>query len=154
MAVLKQFEQDYDGSVRGAGASTPANEALAVSGVQWLGAQVDARRVDDALFLANYANINIVDALYRVSGVGEVRVFGSGDYAMRIWVKPDRLATMGLTIPEIVKAIHQQSTVNPAGQVGGQPSPTGQDLTYTVRAPGRLQTPEEFASRMRDLAAG
>jgi HAE1 family hydrophobic/amphiphilic exporter-1 len=100
----------------------------------------------DSLFLANYANINIVDSLYRVSGVGEVRVFGSGDYAMRIWVKPDRLATMGLTIPEIVKAIQQQSTVNPAGQVGGQPSPTGQDLTYTVRAPGRLQTPEEFAN--------
>src|SRR6187399_163917 len=100
----------------------------------------------DALFLANYANINIVDALYRVSGVGEIRVFGSGDYAMRIWVKPDRLATMGLTIPEIVRAVQAQSTVNPAGQVGGQPSPTGQDLTYTVRAPGRLQTPEEFGN--------
>ena len=100
----------------------------------------------DSLFLANYANINIVDALYRVSGVGEVRVFGSGDYAMRIWVKPDRLATMGLTIPEIVRAVQAQSTVNPAGQVGGQPSPTGQDLTYTVRAPGRLQTPEEFGN--------
>ena len=100
----------------------------------------------DSLFLANYANINIVDALYRVSGVGEIRVFGSGDYAMRIWVKPDRLATMGLTIPEIVRAVQAQSTVNPAGQVGGQPSPTGQDLTYTVRAPGRLQTPEEFGN--------
>src|SRR6188768_691555 len=103
-------------------------------------------RTYDSLFLANYANINIVDALYRVSGVGEIRVFGSGDYAMRIWVKPDRLATMGLTIPEIVRAVQAQSTVNPAGQVGGQPSPTGQDLTYTVRAPGRLQTPEEFGN--------
>ena len=53
----------------------------------------------DALFLANYANINIIDALYRVPGVGEVRIFGAGDYAMRIWVKPDRLATLGLTVP-------------------------------------------------------
>jgi HAE1 family hydrophobic/amphiphilic exporter-1 len=103
-------------------------------------------RTYNSLFLANYANINIVDALYRVSGVGEVRVFGTGDYAMRIWVKPDRLATMGLTVPELVRAIQQQSTVNPAGQVGGQPSPTNQDLTYTVRAPGRLQAPEEFGS--------
>jgi len=100
----------------------------------------------DSLFLANYANINIIDALYRVAGVGEVRVFGSGDYAMRIWVKPDRLASMGLTVPEIVRAVQQQSTVNPAGQVGGQPSPSGLDLTYTVRAPGRLETPEQFGS--------
>ncbi len=57
----------------------------------------------DALFLANYANINLVDALYRVPGVGEVRIFGAGDYAMRIWVKPDRLATMGLTVPDLAK---------------------------------------------------
>ncbi len=100
----------------------------------------------DALFLANYANINIVDALYRVPGVGEVRIFGAGDYAMRIWVKPDRLATMGLTVPDLARAIQQQSTVNPSGQVGAQPGPTGQEMTYTVRAPGRLQTPEEFGS--------
>ena len=69
----------------------------------------------DALFLANYANINIVDALYRVPGVGEVRVFGAGDYAMRIWVKPDRLATLGLTVPDVARAIQQQSAVNPSG---------------------------------------
>src|SRR5688572_4184784 len=99
----------------------------------------------DALFLANYANINIVDALYRVPGVGEVRVFGAGDYAMRIWVKPDRLASLGLTVPERSRAIQQQSTVNPSGQVGGRPGPMGQEMTYTVRAPGRLQTAEEFA---------
>jgi HAE1 family hydrophobic/amphiphilic exporter-1 len=98
----------------------------------------------DALFLANYANINVVDALYRVPGVGEVRVFGTGDYAMRVWVKPDRLASMGITVPEIARAVQQQSAVNPAGQLGGQPGPPGQDLTYTVRAAGRLQTPEEF----------
>src|SRR5688572_8991106 len=118
----------------------------------------------DALFLANYANINIVDALYRVPGVGEVRVFGAGDYAMRIWVKPDRLASLGLTIPELARAVQQQSTVNPSGQIGGRPSPLGQAMTYTVRAPGRLATPEQFGDivvragadgsivRLRDVA--
>jgi HAE1 family hydrophobic/amphiphilic exporter-1 len=100
----------------------------------------------DALFLANYANINIIDALFRVPGVGDVRIFGAGDYAMRIWVKPDRLATLGLTVPDLVRAVQQQSTVNPAGQVGAQPSPPGQEQTYTVRAQGRLQTAEEFGA--------
>ena len=100
----------------------------------------------DALFLANYANINIIDALYRVPGVGDVRIFGANDYAMRIWVKPDRLATLGLTVPDVVRAVQQQSTVNPSGQIGAQPAPSGQEMTYTVRAQGRLQTPEEFAA--------
>ena len=100
----------------------------------------------DALFLANYANINIIDALYRVPGVGEVRIFGAGDYAMRIWVKPDRLATLGLTVPDLVRAVQQQSTVNPSGQIGAQPAPPGQEMTYTVRAQGRLQTAEEFSA--------
>src|SRR6185436_2229533 len=98
----------------------------------------------DALFLANYANINIVDALYRVPGVGEVRVFGAGDYAMRIWVQPDRLAALGLTVPDVARAIQQQSAVNPSGQIGARPSPAGQEMTYTVRSVGRLQTEEEF----------
>ncbi len=98
----------------------------------------------DSLFLANYANININDALYRVPGVGEVRLFGASDYAMRIWVKPDLLAKLGLTVPDITRAVQQQSTVNPAGQVGAEPAPTGKEKTYTVRAQGRLQSPEEF----------
>src|SRR6202171_4296978 len=98
----------------------------------------------DALFLANYANINIVDALYRVPGIGEVRLFGAGDYAMRIWVKPDRLAELGLTVPELVRAVQQQSTVNPSGRIGAQPVPSGQEFSYTVRSQGRLQTAEEF----------
>src|SRR6266850_1597291 len=99
----------------------------------------------DALFLANYANINIIDALYRVPGVGQVRVFGASDYAMRIWVKPDRLAKLGLTVPEVVRAVQQQSTVNPSGKIGAQPVPSGQEFSYTVRSQGRLQTAEEFA---------
>src|SRR6266851_589427 len=98
----------------------------------------------DALFLANYATINVNDTLYRVPGVGQVLVFGAGDYAMRIWVKPDLLANLGLTVPDINQAVQQQSSVNPAGQVGAEPAPKGQEMTYTVRAQGRLQTPEEF----------
>jgi multidrug efflux pump len=100
----------------------------------------------NALFLANYANINIVDALFRVPGVGDVRIFGAGDYAMRIWVKPERLAALGITVSDLVRAVQQQSTVNPSGQIGARPSPSGQELTYTVRAQGRLQTSEEFGA--------
>jgi HAE1 family hydrophobic/amphiphilic exporter-1 len=98
----------------------------------------------DSLFLANYANINLIDTLYRVPGVGEVRAFGSSDYAMRIWVKPDALAKLGIGVPDIANAVRQQSNVNPAGQVGAEPAPPGKEMTYTVRAQGRLQTPEEF----------
>src|SRR6266496_3468831 len=98
----------------------------------------------DSLFLANYANININDALYRVPGVGEVRLFGATDYAMRIWVKPDVMAKLGLTVPDLAKALQQQSTVNPAGKLGADPAPKGQELTLTVRAPGRLVNAEEF----------
>jgi len=99
----------------------------------------------DALFLANYANININDALYRVRGVGQVLLFGATDYAMRIWVKPDVLAKLGLTVPDLVRGVSQQSTVNPAGRVGAEPAPLGKEMTYTVRAQGRLQTADEFS---------
>lgn len=98
----------------------------------------------DSLFLANYANININDVLYRVRGVGEVRIFGSTDYAMRIWVKPDALAKLGLAVPDLANAVRQQSNVNPAGQLGAEPTAAAREMTYTVRAQGRLQTPEEF----------
>ena len=99
----------------------------------------------DSLFLANYANININDALYRVRGVGQVLLFGASDYAMRIWVKPDVLGKLGLTVPDLVRAVSQQNTVNPAGRVGGDPGPPGRELTFTVRAQGRLETAEQFA---------
>jgi multidrug efflux pump len=102
------------------------------------------KKTYDSLFLANYANININDTLYRVPGVGEVRLFGSSDYAMRIWVKPDLLSKLGLAVPDIANAVRQQSNVNPSGQVGAEPMPAGMEKTYTVRAKGRLQTPEEF----------
>ena len=98
----------------------------------------------DNIFLANYGIININDALTRVPGVASVTVFGAGQYAMRCWVNPDKLASLKITIPEIVNAIQTQNTVNPAGQIGSEPVPTGQDFTYTVRAPGRLPSAEEF----------
>lgn len=100
----------------------------------------------DARFLANYAYINLADQINRSYGVGSVQVFGAGQYAMRLWVKPDRLAKLGITVPEIVSAIQAQNTVNPAGQVGSEPVPKGQDFTYSVRAQGRLTSPEEFGN--------
>jgi HAE1 family hydrophobic/amphiphilic exporter-1 len=98
----------------------------------------------DNIFLANYAIINLNDALTRVPGVASVSIFGAGQYAMRCWVNPDRLANLGITVPEIINAIRAQNTVNPAGQIGGEPVPPGQQFTYSVRAPGRLPTAEEF----------
>ena len=100
----------------------------------------------DPTFLANYALININDALLRVKGVGEIRAFGAGEYAMRIWLKPDVLARLGISVTEVQAAIRSQNVVNPAGQVGTEPAPAGQQMTYTVRAQGRLANPEEFAA--------
>ena len=98
----------------------------------------------DARFLANYAYINLVDSITRSPGIGQVNVFGAGQYAMRLWVKPDQLAKLAITVPEIVNAVQTQNTVNPAGKVGGEPIPSGQQFAYAVRAQGRLVSPEEF----------
>lgn len=98
----------------------------------------------DNIFLANYANINLVDQLTRVPGISTVNVFGAGQYAMRLWVKPDQLAKLNVTVSDIVGALRAQNTVSPAGQIGGDPAPPGQIFTYTVRAPGRLTSIEEF----------
>src|SRR5207302_3880057 len=98
----------------------------------------------DNIFLANYAYINLNDQLTRVPGIASVTIFGAGQYAMRCWVKPDQLAKLGVTVPEIVKAIQTQNTVNPAGQIGSEPVPKGQEFTYAVLAQGRLPSAEEF----------
>src|SRR6202030_2015761 len=98
----------------------------------------------NADFLANYAYINIHDPLTRATGIGNVQIFGAGQYAMRLWVKPDQLGKLGITVTDIISAIQAQNTVNPAGQVGGEPIPIGQEYTYSVRAQGRLASPEEF----------
>jgi len=118
----------------------------------------------DATFLANYAYINLVDPLLRSPGIGNVQVFGAGQYAMRMWVRPDQLAKLGVTVPEIISAVQAQNTVNPAGKVGGEPAPKGQEFTYAVLAQSRLVSPEQFGQivvretpdggtvRLRDVA--
>ena len=97
-------------------------------------------------FLGNYATINVNDALLRVPGVGQVTNFGAADYAMRIWVKPDQLTKLGMTVSDLTNAVQQQSAVNPAGQIGAEPAPKGQQFTYAVRAQGRLINAEEFGN--------
>jgi len=118
----------------------------------------------DALYLTNYAMININDAMARVPGVGQVSIFGAGQYAMRFWLNPDTLSKLGITVSEILDALQKQNTVNPAGQIGAEPVPPGQEFTYTVRAQGRLTDEKAFGDivvranpdgsvvRMRDVA--
>jgi HAE1 family hydrophobic/amphiphilic exporter-1 len=102
------------------------------------------QRTWDQTFLANYVAINIEDELARVPGIGQVRIFGASNYAMRVWVAPDALAKLQLTVADITNAISAQNIVNPAGKIGDEPAPPGRELTYTVRAPGRLLSAEEF----------
>src|ERR1700752_847571 len=98
----------------------------------------------DTTFLGNYAYINLNDPIARLYGVGQTQVFGAGQYAMRLWVQPDKLAKLGITVTDIVNAVQAQNTVNPAGQVGGEPALPNQQFTYSVLAQGRLKSPEEF----------
>jgi HAE1 family hydrophobic/amphiphilic exporter-1 len=100
----------------------------------------------NSIFLANYGYINLVDQLTRTPGIARVQVFGAGQYAMRCWVDPDKLAKLQVTVPQIVSALQAQNTVNPAGQIGAEPAPNGQQFTYSVQAQGRLTTPEEFGN--------
>ena len=118
----------------------------------------------DTNFLANYAYINLNDPIQRSYGVGQTQVY-AGEYAMRVWVKPDRLAELGISISEVVNAVQSQNTVNPAGSIGGEPNPGKERFTYAIRAQGRLETPEQFGDivvrespqggvvRMRDIAS-
>src|SRR6185369_830613 len=118
----------------------------------------------DALFLTNYAYINLNNPMARVPGVGQVSIFGAGNYAMRFWVDPDTLSKLGITVSEILNALQNQNTVNPAGQIGGEPVPPGQQFTYSVRAQGRLTDEKQCGDivvrasvdassvRMRDVA--
>src|SRR5712664_1515605 len=98
----------------------------------------------DPLFLANYAYVNINDPMTRVPGIGQVQIFGASQYAIRLWVNPDTLAKLDITVNEIASALQAQNTVNPAGQLGGDPIPRGQEFTYTVLAQGRLKSLAEF----------
>ena len=98
----------------------------------------------DSAFLTNYAFINLNDQLTRVPGISNVQVFGAGQYAIRIWVKPDELARFNITVPDVVNAVQQQNAVNPVGQAGGEPVPPGQSFSYMAVAKGQLVTPEQF----------
>jgi len=98
----------------------------------------------DQNFQSNYLTINILDAVARIKGVGQASVLGGSDYAMRVWIKPDQLAKLGLTVPDITHAIQEQNVIAPAGQIGGPPALPGTQFTYQVRTRGRLSTAEEF----------
>src|SRR5262247_4794993 len=98
----------------------------------------------EANFLINYCGINLRDQLLRIPGVAQVDLFGGTDYGMRIWLQPDKLAKLGLTPADVISAIKEQNLQAPAGRVGMSPAPKDQEYTYTVSAPGRLVTPEEF----------
>ena len=109
----------------------------------------------DAQFLANYAYINLNDPVTRVPGVANVQIFGAGQYAMRIWLNPHTLARLGITVSDVINALESQNTVNPAGQLGAEPAPPGQEFTYSVLAQGRLLTPEQFGNIvLRENAGG
>ncbi len=100
----------------------------------------------DQDFLGNYLTINVLDRIARIRGIGQAILFGGSEYAMRVWVKPDQLAKLGLTVPDITRAIQEQNVIVPAGQIGGPPSPPETQFTYTVRTRGRLTTAEEFGN--------
>src|SRR5246500_1734525 len=116
-------------------------------------------------FLANYAYINLIDQLTRVPGISNVQVFGSGQYAIRIWLKPEQLARLNVTVSDITNAVQQQNAVNPVGFAGGEPVPDGQEFTYMAVSRGLLTTPEQFGNitvrqstnggvvRIRDVAS-
>ena len=99
----------------------------------------------DAVFLGNYCDINLVDAIKRVRGVGDVKNFTAQDYTMRIWLRPDRLASLGITPQDIQNAIKEQNAQSPAGRIGAEPAPRGQQSQFNVRAQGLLKEPKEFA---------
>ena len=100
----------------------------------------------DNNFLSNYTTININDNIARIQGVGQINLFGGSDYAMRIWLRPDRIAKLAITVPDIVNAINQQNQLTPAGQIGGPPAVPGTEYTYTVKTQGRLLNEEEFGN--------
>jgi HAE1 family hydrophobic/amphiphilic exporter-1 len=107
----------------------------------------------DSSFLSNYTTININDAIARIPGVGSVTLFGGSDYAMRVWLRPDRIGRLGITVPDIANAISQQNQLSPAGQIGGPPAAQGTEYTYTVRTQGRLLNEDEFGDIILRTAA-
>ena len=118
----------------------------------------------DMVYLRNYAVLQVRDQLARLPGVGEVRVFGAGDYSMRVWLDPQKVASRDLTAGDVVRAIREQNVQVAAGVIGAQPAPPGVEYQLSVNATGRLVTEEEFGNiiiksapdgsvtRLRDVA--
>ena len=104
----------------------------------------DKQKKYDPLYLSNYATLNVLDELKRVKGVGDANIFGAQDYSMRIWLRPDRMAQLGVTTTDIANSIQAQNAQYAAGKIGQDPSPSSQQLVYTVTAKGRLIDPSEF----------
>ena len=100
----------------------------------------------DTLYLSNYATLNVVDELKRIKGVGDATIFGGQDYSMRIWLRPDRMAQLGVTTSDIASAIRSQNAQYASGKIGQEPAPADQQLAYTVVAKGRLLEPEQFGN--------
>lgn len=143
--------QDVNNRVKAAEARLP--EEVRRNGVSVLKSNTDILLVAamyspdasiDRLFISNYASLNVVDEIKRLQGVGDVIIFGAQDYSMRIWLKPDRMAQLGITTSDIANAVRTQNVQNAGGKIGQEPAPAGQMLTYTVTAKGRLVKPEEF----------
>lgn len=106
----------------------------------------DKQKKYDTLFLSNYATLNVLDDLKRIKGVGDATIFGAQDYSMRVWLRPDRMAQLGVTTTDIANAIRAQNAQYAAGKIGQDPSPSDQQLVYTVTAKGRLVDPSEFGN--------
>ncbi len=118
----------------------------------------------DALYLRNYAVLNVRDELARLPGVGDAQLFGSGDYSMRLWLDPDKIAALGMTAGDVLAAVREQNVQVSAGQLGAPPNPAGSDFLLSINAQGRLATEEEFGdiviksgaqgqvTRLRDVA--
>jgi multidrug efflux pump len=98
----------------------------------------------DTVFISNYALLNLYDALGRVPGVGQVKIFGERDYSMRIWLDPERMARLGVTVPDVANVVREQNVIAPSGSFGLPPAPQGQQLQYTVFVKGRLANVSEF----------
>jgi HAE1 family hydrophobic/amphiphilic exporter-1/multidrug efflux pump len=108
----------------------------------------------DYLFLSNFATLQVFDALARVPGVGQVVQFGARDYGMRIWLDPGKMSRLGVTTQDIASVINEQNVVAPAGIVGAEPAPPGQQMTYTVFVHGRLRSAQEFEEMVLKSGAG
>lgn len=107
---------------------------------------ISSKKEHDRLFLSNYATLNVLDEFKRTKGVGDVTIFGGQDYSMRIWLRPDRMAQLGVSTSDISAAISSQNAQYAAGKIGAEPAPASQQLSFTVTAKGRLIDPEEFGN--------